>query len=73
MQQVRAQQGLPAELERESQDAGARSSATGGFYPTIVDAPKKVPAPVVLPEVKQAVARFKPYFDPPFFPKVILM
>lgn len=70
VQQVRVQQGLPAELAHDSPWAGALGSATGGFYPTIVDVPKKVPAPVVPQEVKQAVAKFKPYFDPAFFPKV---
>jgi len=33
---------------------------------------KRMPAPTVPAEVKQAVAIFKPYFDPDLFPRVSL-
>ena len=46
------------------------ASTTGGFYPTILEGSKKVLPLTVPSDVKLTVARFQPYFDPAFFPKV---
>ena len=67
---MRVQQGLPAEPELSGQGASAIDSTTGGVNSSSTEANKKVPVPVVPEGVKQAVVRFKPYFDPGFFPKV---
>lgn len=56
--------------EPEYRQTRTLGSTTGGFYPDIVEAPKKVSPPAVSLDVKLAVAKFKPYFDPAFFPKV---
>lgn len=62
------QLGMP--LQPVYQQKRALGSTTGGFYPSILEGPKKVSPLTVHPDVKQAVAPFQPYFDPAFFPKV---
>ena len=57
-------------LKPEYEQTRTLGSTTGGFYPSIVEGSKKVLPPTVSSEVKLAVARFQPYFDPAFFPKV---
>ena len=57
-------------LEPEYEQTRTLGSTTGGFYPSIIEVSKKISPPTVPPDVKLAVARFQPYFDPAFFPKV---
>ena len=66
---MRVQLGMP--LDPEHEDINPSPSTTGGFFPNVVcEVPKKASPPTVPLEVKLAVARFKPYFDPAFFPMV---
>ena len=67
--QVRLTEGFPADPEYDSQDDTVRIT-TGGLFPNTAGAAKKLPAPVVPADIKLAVASFKPYFDPAYFPKV---
>lgn len=62
------QLGMP--LQPEYEQKRTLGSTNGGFYPSIVEGPKKVSPLTVHPDVKQAVVPFQPYFDPVFFPKV---